>query len=107
MILIIIANDDQLLSVIGMIHMICRHCKIAITAMTFALRNKGCTPHQWESLGVPAAWAQAKPATLIRSRLAKYCSKDTAVLSFLGDVLEARRAYLRPLGDGRWGVVLG
>ncbi|CAL1169484.1 unnamed protein product [Cladocopium goreaui] len=31
---------------------------------------------------------KAKPATLIRSRLAKYCSKDTAVLSFLGDILE-------------------
>lgn len=60
-------------------------------------------------VGAPAAW-EAKPATLIRSRLAKYCSKDTAVLSFLGDVLEAHCAYHGGWGDGvlkRWGVVLG
>lgn len=30
---------------------------------------------------------QAKPASLIRSSLALYCSKDAAVLSFVGDVM--------------------
>ncbi|CAJ1333196.1 unnamed protein product [Effrenium voratum] len=31
---------------------------------------------------------KAKPATLVRSTLAKYCSKDTAVLSFVGEIVE-------------------
>eukprot|EP00438_Fugacium_kawagutii_P004402 Skav208530 [mRNA] locus=scaffold3037:41922:45343:+ [translate_table: standard] len=57
-------------------------------------------PHPWDLPGSPPA-AEAKPATLIRSRLAKYCSKDTAVLSFLGDVLEARKETLQMQMENR------
>ena len=31
---------------------------------------------------------EVKPATLIRSRMAQYCCKDIAMLSFMGDILE-------------------